>query len=159
VTRPSPSPVDPTAGQTPPDLAGPNVAELAHDLRLACMRVSRRVRFESAQDTAPHQFSVLARLEAGPAAVGDLAEVERVRAPSMSRTVAGLQEAGLVCRDVDPADGRVALISLTEHGKETLARERARRDAWMAHRLEGLAAEDRETLREATVLLDQVLSQ
>jgi DNA-binding MarR family transcriptional regulator len=135
------------------------VAELAHDLRLACMRVSRRVRFESSEETAPHQFSVLARLDTEDASVGDLAHVERVRAPSMSRTVAGLEERGLVRRDGDPADGRVARISLTPAGRDALARERARRDAWMAQRLQGLAAADREALRVATTLLDRVVAQ
>jgi len=135
------------------------VAELAHDLRLACMRLSRRVRFESSEDTAPHQFSVLARLEPHSASVGHLAEVERVRAPSMSRTVAALEHEGLVRRDADPEDGRVARISLTPAGRQTLTRERARRDAWMAQRLEGLPSADREVLRTATDLLDQVLAQ
>ncbi|MGB7449693.1 MAG: MarR family transcriptional regulator [Ornithinimicrobium sp.] len=140
-------------------MSDPGVAELAHDLRLACMRVSRRVRFESAEDTAPHQFSVLARLDTQAASVGDLADLEQVRAPSMSRTVAGLEGQGLVRRDGDPADGRVARISLTEAGRRTLQRERARRDAWMAERLEGLAEADRDALRAATVLLDRVLAQ
>ena len=139
--------------------AEPGVAELAHDLRLACMRVSRRVRFESSDETAPHQFSVLARLEPQAATVGELAEVERVRAPSMSRTVAGLEHEGLVRRDSDPTDGRVARISLTRAGRQTLAQERDRRDAWMAQRLGGLPSAEREILRTATVLLDKVLAQ
>jgi len=142
-----------------PDAGDAGVAELAHDLRLACMRVSRRVRFESSDDTPPHQFSVLARLDGQPATVGELAEVERVRAPSISRTVAGLEQQGLVRRDADPADGRVARISLTAAGRQTLARERARRDAWVAERLDRLSAAERQTLRVATALLEEVAAQ
>ena len=54
---------------------------MATDLRLACMRISRRVRFESSHDVAPHQFSVLCRLEEAPRTPGELAEIERVASP------------------------------------------------------------------------------
>ena len=44
----------------------PPIYALADELRLACMRISRRVRFESTDAVAPHQFSVLCRLEEAP---------------------------------------------------------------------------------------------
>ena len=47
-------------------LPEPSVAALAHDLRVACMRVSRRVRFETTTQLAPHQFSALVRLAEQP---------------------------------------------------------------------------------------------
>ena len=51
-----------------PNVSSPTgLAHLANDLRLACMRISRRVRFESTDTVAPHQFSVMCRLEARPA--------------------------------------------------------------------------------------------
>lgn len=122
------------------------------------MRISRRVRFESASEIAPHQFSVLAQLKVEPATLGDLAEREQVRAPSMSRTVAGLVERELVTRTSDPADGRVVLLSLTGSGLDLLSRARAQRDAWMFARLEGLSEVDQQTLRDATALLAQVVA-
>ena len=90
-----------------------SLAHLASDLRLACMLISRRVRFESTQAVAPHQFSVMARLEDTALTPGSLAEIERVSQPSMTRTVAGLVERGLVIRTDDPLDGRQVFISLT----------------------------------------------
>lgn len=138
----------------PPDA---EVARLAHDLRTACMRVSRRVRFESSDAVAPHQFSVLARLDDSPRTVGELAVIERVSAPSMSKTVAALSDAGLVRRSEDPHDGRLVRLSLTDEGAAVLARVRAERDAWMTARLEDLDAGDRALLRRATDLLNQVV--
>ena len=52
-------------------LSSAAVSRVAGDLRLACMRISRRVRFESADSIAPHQFSVLARLEDQPLTPGE----------------------------------------------------------------------------------------
>ncbi|MGB3827984.1 MAG: MarR family transcriptional regulator [Ornithinimicrobium sp.] len=135
-----------------------DVPALAHDLRLVCMRISRRVRFEAASELAPHQFSVLAQLKDDPATLGDLAEREQVKAPSMSRTVAGLVERALVTRTPDPHDGRVVQLSLTGPGREVLNRERAQRDAWMSARLEGLSVADQQVLREATALLARVVA-
>ena len=90
---------------------------LTSDLRMACMRISRRVRFESTAPVAPHQFSVLARLEEQPRTPKELAAIEKVSAPSMTRTVAGLVEGGLVARADDPADGRQVILSLTAEGR------------------------------------------
>lgn len=134
-----------------------DIARLAHDLRLACMRVSRQVRFEATTTIAPHQFSVLARLEAGPHTSGELAGIERVSPPSMSRTVGTLADLGLVERSPDPDDGRVVRLALTEEGRGVLARNRADRDAWMAARLAGLDSDERRVLRAATDLLQGVI--
>lgn len=136
-----------------------DVARLAHDLRIACMRVSRRVRFESGGPLAPHQFSVLVRLLDGPSTLRDLAAFERVSPPSMSRTVNSLVEAGLVAKGDDPDDGRAVALTLTERGRELVATERAKRDAWIAARLEDLTDEEREVLTRATRILEEVLAQ
>ena len=102
---------------------------LTSDLRMACMRISRRVRFESTASVAPHQFSVLARLEEKPRTPKELAAFEKVSAPSMTRTVAGLVEAGLVARADDPTDGRQVILSLSPEGRRTIRDIRRRRDA------------------------------
>lgn len=135
-----------------------SVTRLASDLRLACMRVSRRVRFESAGLVAPHQFSVLARLEGTPRTPCELAGIERVSAPSMSRTVAGLCELGYVARHDDPSDGRQVILSLTREGTKVLRDTRRRRDEWMARRLQGLSADELDVLRRAGEILLRVTS-
>lgn len=130
---------------------------LASDLRLACQRVSRRVRFESTSELAPHLVSVLANLRKGSATPGELAEIERVSAPSMTRTINCLVDRGLADRDDHPSDGRSKVVTLTEAGLETLERTARARDDWMVHQLEGLTKEERHLLRAATDVLNRVL--
>ncbi|ADG96723.1 transcriptional regulator, MarR family [Segniliparus rotundus DSM 44985] len=57
----------------------------------------------------------------GPLRLGDLANRERVTAPTMSRVVTLLEQAELVQREPDPADGRATLLSLTPQGSEYVA--------------------------------------
>ena len=54
------------------------IAELATEIRLACMRISRRVRFESGSSLAPHQFSVLRAARRAPRTPRELADIEKV---------------------------------------------------------------------------------
>ena len=130
---------------------------LANDLRIACQRVSRRVRFESTDELAPHLVSALAHLAKGPCTPGELAELERVAPPSMTRTLNCLVEKGLVTRDDNPSDGRSKLLVLTEAGEATMTRVRQARDDWMLRQLEGLTKPEQDLLREAAVLLDRVV--
>ncbi|YAL82824.1 MarR family winged helix-turn-helix transcriptional regulator [Dermacoccaceae bacterium W4C1] len=129
---------------------------LAADLRQVCMRISRRTRFENTQELAPHQFSVLAQLEKGMSRPGELAKVECVSAPSMSRTVAALVERGLIERTDDPDDGRASVLSLTAAGRAALSAVRRSRDAWMFQRLEGLTDAECQVLAEAQQILGRV---
>ena len=135
------------------------VTALAGELRLACMRISRRIRFESTHEVPPHQFSVLARLEEAPRTPGELAEIERVSAPSMTRTVAALVERGLVARTADPSDGRQVILSLTAEARKVLKEIRRRRDQWMTVRVKGLSPEEQEVLRKAASILSRVASE
>lgn len=122
------------------------------------MRVARMVRFDGDNLVAPHLFSVLARLADGPRTVGELAAAELITAPSMSRSCTQLCEQGLVERHSDEHDGRLVRMSLTDAGRDLVARERVRRDAWMGERLEGLSPEEREVLERATVILGAVIA-
>jgi DNA-binding MarR family transcriptional regulator len=135
------------------------VSALAGELRLACMRISRRVRFESTDVVAPHQFSVLCRLEGAPRTPGELAEIENVSAPSMTRTVAGLVERGLVERTDDPQDRRHVILSLTPDARALLKEIRRKRDAWMSVRVGHLAPEEQEILRQASAILTRVANE
>jgi DNA-binding MarR family transcriptional regulator len=123
------------------------------------MRISRRVRFESTQLVAPHQLSVMARLEERALTPRELATIECVSPPSMTRTVSGLVTRGLIARKDDPLDGRQVFLSLTEEGLSTLRETRRKRDAWMASRLTGLSLEEREVLVRATEILTRLASE
>lgn len=132
---------------------------LTSDLRMACMRISRRVRFESQAAVPPHQFSVMVRLEGGPRTPKELADIERVSAPSMSRTVSSLVDAGLVNRADDPTDGRQVILSLTTEGSRTIRDIRCRRDQWLALRLERLTDDERTLMAGATALLERLAAE
>ncbi len=142
-----------------PGLSRPELTTLSNDLRLACMRISRRVRFESDREMAPHQFSVLCRLEGTARTNSELAEIERVSAPSMKRTTASLVEAGFVARADDPTDGRQVILSLTPEGQQAVRRIRQHRDEWMLSRFEHLTDEERELLQRAAAVLAKVASE
>lgn len=129
---------------------------LSEDLRLACMRVSRRVRFESDHEVAPHQFSVLSRIEDGPLTPRALADIEKVSAPSMTRTVGCLVEDGLAERAAHPDDGRQVLVTITTQGRDVLRATRARRDAWMVARVSELTPQERATLADAAKILAEI---
>ena len=133
-----------------------DVIELATELRLACMRISRRVRFESTDTLAPHHFSVLVRLEESVRTPRELATIEKVSAPSMSRTLGCLEEDGLVARTAAPDDGRSVLVSLTDAGRTALSETRELRNEWMSSRLADLSLEEREVLRRASEILARV---
>ena len=132
---------------------------LANDLRIACQRVSRRVRFDSTDELAPHLVSALSHLNKGPCTPGELAERERVAPPSMTRTINCLVERGLVTRDDHPSDGRCKLLVLTETGRGAMSRIGRARDDWMLHQLEGLTKAEQDLLRQAASLLNRVVGQ
>jgi DNA-binding MarR family transcriptional regulator len=143
-----------SAGLSPSAASG-----LGSELRLACMRISRRIRFESTHEVPPHQFSVLVRLEETPRTPGELADIERVSAPSMSRTVAAIVDRGLVERTADPSDRRQVILSLTPEGRRLLKEIRRRRDQWMTVRVKALPPEEQEILRQASAILSKVAAE
>lgn len=135
------------------------VSSLAGELRLACMRISRRVRYESTHTVAPHHFSVMCRLEEAPRTPGELAEIERVSAPSMTRTVAGLVELGYVERTQHPTDKRQVIVTLTPQARQVLKDIRRKRDAWMSVRVGHLDPEEQAILQRATAILTRVAAE
>jgi DNA-binding MarR family transcriptional regulator len=146
-----------TEGLLTDGVADPD-AELAAILRLASMRLARRLRLERGRDDLTlSQLAVLGSLDRqGPATPGELAEIERVRPPSMTRIVNSLEEAGLVVRRPHPTDGRQVIVELTEQAHGLVEDDRRRRNAWLALQLEGLTEHERDVLRAAAPLLDRL---
>ena len=131
-------------------------AGLASELRVSVMRLRRRLVAERASENelSLGQMAVLGALyRDGVATVGQLAERERVKPPSMTRTVNCLAEGGYVDRNADDDDKRLVLISITDKGREMLLADRRRRDAWLAVRITQLTPEERATLRAAAPIL------
>jgi DNA-binding MarR family transcriptional regulator len=133
-------------------------AELSSTLRMAVMRLARRLRAERTDTSLSlSQIAALgtvARL--GPLTPGELADAEKVQPPSMTRTVAALEARGLVRRTPHPADRRQVLLTVTEEADQMLRVDRQRRDAWLSQRLSELTQEDRHHLRAAAEVLERL---
>lgn len=134
-------------------------AGLASELRLSVMRLRRRLAGERHPDNllSMGQLAILGALyRNGDQSVGELAAMERVQPPSMTRTVNCLADGGYVERRSHPSDGRQVVVTLTEEGRAVLLADRARRDEWLARQLAGLTAEERAVLRKATPILQRL---
>src|SRR5436190_18067123 len=110
-------------------------AGLASELRLSVMRLRRRLANERHPDNelSMGAMSVLGCLyRAGDLSIGELAALERVQPPSMTRTVTALEEGGYVARNPHATDGRQVLVSLTAAGESTVIADRKRRGEWPA---------------------------
>jgi DNA-binding MarR family transcriptional regulator len=131
---------------------------LANRLRLAVVRLNRRLRAQRKDSTATlTQMSALSALgKAGSLTPGELAAKERVQPPSMTRVIAALEEAGLASRAPHPSDGRQAIVSITDAGRAYLAAEAAARERWLDLRLAELTDDERALLARAVELIDRM---
>jgi DNA-binding MarR family transcriptional regulator len=140
------------------------LTESAVRLRMAIVRTARRLRQEAAgaggTELSPTAAAALATVDRhGPLSPSELAEVERIKRPTATRTLRQLEEAGLVDRTPDPADGRGALVSVNAAGRERLRRLRGRKNAYLARRMRDLPVEDVEALERAAGILERILEE
>src|SRR5438105_15586188 len=96
-----------------------NEAELASRLRLAVTRLARRLRqhANAEEQICPSQLAALSsgnRL--GPVTLGDLADIERVQPPTLTRVVPGLDGAGQVSRHRQAHHRRIARLQTADAG-------------------------------------------
>ncbi|MFF5053936.1 MarR family winged helix-turn-helix transcriptional regulator [Micromonospora sp. NPDC000663] len=140
-----------TAERVPP-------AQLAPQLRDAITRLNRRVRqARPVGDLTVTQVSALTSLRlAGAMTPRELADVERVQPPTMTKIIGKLEDRGLVRRTPHPTDGRQVILAATEGGQAVLDQFERARDEWLAHRLAALDEDERETLHRAAQILQQL---
>ena len=133
-------------------------AELASDLRMSVMRLTRRLRFERPDmGLTLTQISALGTIDRhGPMTPREVADHERVQPPSMTRVLAVLEQRGLIVRIAHPSDGRQQLVSMAPAGRDLLREDRRRREAWLALRLAELIIEERAVLRAAMPIIDRI---
>lgn len=132
--------------------------ELTSRLRMVVARLSRRLRQEANEGATPSQLAALATIERnGPITLGDLAGHERVRPPTMTRIVTGLEETSLVRREIDPGDRRVARVTITPDGARLLARSRTRKDAFLAALLDHLEPDELAVVERAVPILERLV--
>ena len=99
--------------------------------------------------------ATLATLErGGPRRLTALAAREGVTQPAMTQLVARLQDAGLVDRVPDAADGRVVYVRITAEGRAMLAGRRAVRAERVAALLARLSPDEQAALAAALPAID-----
>jgi DNA-binding MarR family transcriptional regulator len=132
--------------------------ELAARLRIVVTRLARRLRQEAESGATPSQLAALATIDRmGPLTLKELAAHERVQPPTMTRIVTRLEEEGLVVREVDSSDRRVARVRVSPEGGRALHRSRTRKAAFLARRLSSFRPDEREALEEALDLLERIM--
>jgi DNA-binding MarR family transcriptional regulator len=147
-----------TASTPPPSPDSADLRSAASDVRMATFRLARRLRAQRAVDSmSDAQFAVLAALKVhGAHTLGDLADRERVSAPSMTRTVNGLEEDGYLTRTPSDEDRRKVIIELTDAGRAVVEETVRRRDAWLEEALAELTDAERDALYAAAEVMRKV---
>jgi DNA-binding MarR family transcriptional regulator len=138
-------------------LAPVDAPALAARLRLGVTRLARRLRQEAEAGVTPSMLSALSAAERkGSLTMRDLCRAEQVQPPTMTRIVAALVEAGLVEREADPTDGRVAWVTVTPGGRRLLERSRRRKEAYLAKALGSLEQDELRILEDAAGILERL---
>ncbi len=136
------------------------MGRVADRLHSAAIHLLRRLRVEDeALGISAPRLSVLSVLVfAGPKRVGELARIEQVEPPTMTRLVDGLVRDGLAVRQPDPDDARAIRVRATPTGARTLRRGRARRVATLRGALSRLSPAELAALGEGVDVLERILS-
>jgi DNA-binding MarR family transcriptional regulator len=92
----------------------------------------------------------------GPLRLSDLAQLEAVSAPTMTRTIAELEARGYVMRRPDPIDGRAVLVEAVEAGTAAVIEARATRAHVVDDMLAGLSTEDLDAITAALPALGRL---
>jgi DNA-binding MarR family transcriptional regulator len=137
-------------------MTAPN--ELATQLRPALLRVTRALRSQRVDTslTLTYVSALGALARHGAMTAGQLAAVERVQPPSMTKIIALLDERGLVTRELNPHDKRQAIIAITPAGTTLLDTEREAGDAWLTAHLAQLNPVELAALENIVPILDKL---
>jgi DNA-binding MarR family transcriptional regulator len=132
---------------------------LAHDLGDAIARLNSRLRRDVVEaGVSLARARTLATLNReGGRRLTDLALLEQVAQPTMSALIGRLEADGLVSRSGDEADGRTVVATITDAGRECLARLIERRSERLERALTALPADDRAVISAALPALARLL--
>src|SRR4051812_1373956 len=127
-------------------------------LHSAAIHLLRGVRKEDERTgVGPARLSALSVLVfAGPMRLTELARIEQVKPPTMTKVVAGLEAAGLVRRRADAGDARAVRLQATARGTKLLQDGRRRRVERLAAVLQGLALDELDVLARAAAIVERV---
>ncbi|HEX6065214.1 MAG TPA: MarR family transcriptional regulator [Longimicrobiales bacterium] len=131
--------------------------EVAARLHSAAIHLLRRVRRDDPlMELTPARASVLSVLVfGGPRSPGELAAIEQVAAPTMTKLVNGLARDGYVRKRSHPGDGRAVVITATAKAKRALQAGRRRRIRLLQALFEDLSDGEWEVLDQAAGIIER----
>ncbi|WP_067563610.1 MarR family winged helix-turn-helix transcriptional regulator [Nocardia acidivorans] len=145
----------------PTSVADPDQLTEAAELYHSIGRLLRLLRHSGdLGQLSPGAASALATVaRGGPMRLSDLANTERVSAPTMSRMVTGLEKGGYIVREADPEDGRAQLLSATARAHDLVTGLTSARIQRFAAAMSKLDAAQREALMASLGTLIEALGQ
>jgi DNA-binding MarR family transcriptional regulator len=137
------------------------VDAVADRLHSAAIHLLRRLRVEDEAlgISAPRLSALSVLVFAGAQRIGELARIEQVEPPTMTRLVDGLERDGYVARSPDPDDARAVIVAATERGREALLEGRRRRVESFGSMLGKLPARELAQLARGVRVLERVLEE
>ena len=134
---------------------------LANRLRPVLLHLNRQLRREiHSLGVTGGQVSLLVQIKYHPGiGIRELAALERISVPGMSKFISRLEEAGLVQRAPVAGDQRRVGLSLTPAGQKVLRSVKSKRTAWLASRLRDLDSDELEAIDAAIEPLAHLLAE
>lgn len=131
------------------------IPELADRLGMASVRLARLLRQQDEGALTPTMRAALGSISRdGPLTLGELATIEQVAPPTITKVVGKLEDALLVEREVDPDDRRICRVSLSAAGTAWLDADRKRRTRWLTEQVQQLDIDDINRLAAAVEIIE-----
>ena len=142
-----------------PDVVTADTTAIANQLRPVLLKLNRELRREiHSLGVTGGQVALLVQIKYQPGiGIRELARLERMSVPGMSKFVARLEAAGLVERAPVAGDQRRVGLTLTAAGHKVLRSVKSKRTAWLSARLRQLAPEELEAIDAAIEPLAHLL--
>src|SRR5881394_1563896 len=134
---------------------------LANRLRPVLLKLNRELRREiHSLGVTGGQVGLLVQIKTRPGiGMRELASVERMSVPGMSKFISRLEEAGLVQRAPVAGDQRRVGLTLTAAGQKVLRSVKSKRTAWLSARLRELDPHELEAIDAAIEPLAHLLGE
>lgn len=133
-------------------------ARVANMVHSAAIHLLRRLRkSDMVTGLSPARLSVLSVLVfAGGKTPGELAQIEQVKPPTMTKLIQALENEGLVMRRVLKHDKRALMVKVTAKGRRKLVNAQQLRVRNLAKLMNSLNQEELRTLANASKLMEKL---
>ena len=144
-----------------PTIVAADPTVLANRLRPVLLQLNRQLRREiHSLGVTGGQVSLLVQIKYHPGiGIRELAALERMSVPGMSKFISRLEEADLVQRAPVEGDQRRVGLTLTAAGEKVLRSVKSKRTAWLSARLRDLDPEELEAIDVAIEPLAHLLAE